>query len=187
MERMKKICAMLMLGALVLLPILMWAADNPLKNAKVGEYVEYKTTTDAAGNKTETKMKQTVIAKDDVSVTLRTVMTMNGKEMPPQDTKIMLNQPYEPYKAGYTDAVVTPMGEGNETIMIGGKSYACHWVKVKVVATKPVAVTMTSTVWSCKDVPVHGMVKMTMDMTMKMGAKDMTSKTTSELLGAGKK
>ena len=186
MKRTRMILTMVILGAL-LLSILTLAADNPLKNAKVGEYVDFKMTTDTAGTKMEMQMKQTVIAKDDVSVTLRTETTVGKQKMPPQDTKIMLNQPYEPYKAGLTDAVITPLGEGNENITVGGKPYACHWAKVKVVAAKPTAVTSTTTVWSCKDVPVNGMVKMVSDSTMKVNGKDMNTKMTMELVAAGKK
>jgi hypothetical protein len=185
MSRTRKNWTVVILGTL-LLPLLIWAVDNPLKNAKVGEHIEFSMITETMGTKMEMKMKQTVIAKDEVSVTLRTVSTAMGKEMPPQDSKIMLNQPYEPYKTGFTDAVVTPLGDGNETITVGGKSYACHWVKVKIVATKPMAVNSTTTVWSCKDVPVSGMVRMVTDSTMKMGEKDMTTKMTMELVSAGK-
>lgn len=160
--------------------------DNPLKNAQVGEYVDFKMITESMGTKTEMQMKQSVVAKDEVSVTLRTETTAMGQKMPPQDAKIMLNQPYEPYKAGYTDAVVTPLGEGDETITAGGKSYDCHWAKVKVVATNPTAVESVTTVWSCKDIPVNGMAKMTSDSTMKMGAQTMNTKMTMELVSAGK-
>jgi len=173
--------------AAILLPLLLLAADNPLKNSKVGDFIEYKMTTESMGTKMEMKMKQTVIAKDAVSVTLRNETTAMGQKMPAQDTKIMLDQPYEPYKAGMTDAKVTNLGEGNETITVGGKSYACHWAKVKVVSTKPTPVTGVTTVWSCPDVPVNGVVKMVTDSTMSMNGKDMKTSMTMELVAAGKK
>jgi hypothetical protein len=185
MNRTMKTFAVIALGAL-LLPVLIWAVDNPLKNAKVGEWIEFVMNTETMGTKMDMKMKQTVVAKDAVSVTLRTVSTMMGKEMPPQDSKILFDQPYEPYKAGFQDAVVTPLGEGNETITVGGKAYSCHWVKVKVVATKPQAVEATTKVWTCKDVPVSGMVKMETESNMKIGDKMMATKMTMELTGAGK-
>lgn len=159
--------------------------DNPLKNAKVGQYIKFKMTTEAMGTKTQMEMKQTVIAKDDISVTLRTETTAMGMKMPPQDSKIMLNQPYEPYKQGITDAVVTPLGEGNEQISVGGKTYNCHWAKVKVTASKPTAVDSITTVWSSPDVPVNGMVKMVTDATTKMGQNAMATKMTMELVEAG--
>ncbi len=161
-------------------------ADNPLKKAQVGEFIKFKMTTESMGTKTEMQMKQTVVAKDDVSVTLRTETTAMGMKMPPQDVKIMLNQPYEPYKQGLTDAVVTPMGEGDETITVGGKPYACHWAKVKVVVSKPSAIESVTTVWTCPEVPVNGMVKMVTDSTMNAGGNTIQSKMTMDLVETGK-
>jgi predicted NodU family carbamoyl transferase len=185
MNRMLKICAALVLGALVL-PLPAGAEDNPLKRAKVGEWVEFVTTSTTMGSKMDMKMKQTVVAKDDISVTLRTLTTMMGKELPPQDTKIMLNQPYQPYTQGFSDAVVTPLGEGNETISVGGKSYACRWAKVNVVANTPAAVKSTSKVWSSKDVPVSGLVKMESETVMTVGGNTMNTTMTMQLTGSGK-
>jgi len=185
MKKAKWLLLAVALGAL-LLPLVIRAADNPLKNAKVGEWVEFVTHTESMGTKMEMHMKQTVVAKDATSVTLKTESTMNGNKMPPQETKIMLDQPYEPYKQGFADAVVTPLGEGTETITVGGKAYACHWAKVKVVATKPTAIDGTTKVWTCKDVPVSGMVKMENESAMKAGDKIMNTKMTMELVGAGK-
>jgi len=185
MNRMRMTCAVLVLGAL-LLPLRAWAVDNPLKSAKVGEWVAYVTTSATMGSTMEMKMKQTVVAKDDISVTLRTLTTMMGKEMPPQDTKIMLNKPYEPYTQGFSDAVVTKLGEGSETITAGGKSYSCRWTKVKVVATKPAPVESTTKAWSSKDVPVTGLVKMESETVMTVGGNTMNTTMTMQLTGSGK-
>jgi hypothetical protein len=86
MRRTRMNLTMVILGAL-LLSIMILAADNPLKNAKVGQFIEFNMTTETMGNKMEMKMKQTVVAKDDVSVTLRTETTAMGQKMPPQDHK----------------------------------------------------------------------------------------------------
>jgi hypothetical protein len=185
MNRMLKTCAVAAIGTLVL-PLLAAAADNPFKSAKVGEWVEYATTTETMGAKMEMKTKQTVVARDDVSVTLRIVASMMGKEMPPQETKIMLNKSYEPYVQGDTDAKVTVLGEGDETITVDGKSYKCHWGKAKVVATKPMAMESTVKAWSSKDVPVGGLVKMESDSVMTMNGQAMNSKMTMKLTGSGK-
>jgi hypothetical protein len=166
------------------------AADNPYKYAKVGDWVEYTTTTEVMGNKMQMVSKQTVIAKDDTSVTIRTEMTAMGKKMPPQEMKILFNQPYEPYKMGAradTDAKATLIGEGNETITVGGKPYICHWMKMKVTATKPAATNGTMKVWNTADVPAGGMVKMEMDNEMAMGEKTMTTTMVMELTGFGRK
>lgn len=185
MNRMMKTCAVVALGTLVL-PLLTWAADNPYKNAKVGEWVETLMISETMGRKSEMKTKQAVVAKDDVSVTLRTVVTMMGKEMPPQETKIMLNKSFNPYTQGDTNAKVTTLGEGDETITVDGKSYKCHWTKVKVVATKPASMESTFKVWSSKDVPLAGTVKMESETVMTMKEATMNTKMTMKLTGFGK-
>jgi hypothetical protein len=128
-----------------------------------------------------------VVAKDATAVTLRMETTMMGQKMPGQDVKIPLDQPYEPSTQGLADAKVTQLGEGNETISVGGKSYACHWTKTKVVATKPQAVENTAKVWMCKDVPVNGLVRMESEGTMTMEGQAMTTKMSMELTGASGK
>mgnify|MGYP005858503761 FL=1 len=159
-------------------------SDNPLKIAKVGDYIKFRMTTQTMGSKIQMEMKQTVIAKDDVSITLRTETTASGIKMPPQDSRIMLNQPYEPYKQGFPDAIVTPIGEGSETLNVGGKSYNCKWVKVKVVSLKPTPIEAVTTVWSSSDVPVTGMVKMVTSSTTNLSGNKMTTKMTMDLLEA---
>ena len=163
-----------------------WAMDNPLKDAKVGEWLQFASHTEVMGQKRDTKMKLTVVAKDAVSVTLRTVIDMGGGEMPPQDVKFILDKPYEPIKSGSSDAVTTQLGEGYETIIVGGKSYACHWIKVKTVETKPLALESISTVWGCKYVPVNHMVKMESEATTTRGGKVLTTKTITELIDASR-
>ena len=178
------------LGVLIL-PVLgllaQVGADNPLKNAKVGEWVEFVTKTQTMGQSMEVKSKQTVVAKDATSVTLRTEMTVMGKKTS-TETKIPLNQPYEPYKMGLPENVkftVTPLGSGSETVTVGGKAYACKWTKVKVVMTAPTAMDSTSKVWVCPDVPVTGMVKMETDSTIAAGGMTMNTKTVMEITGSG--
>ena len=63
------------LGVL-LLTVAAWAADNPLKTAKVGDWIEFVSRVEILGETRETKIKQTVVAKDADSVTLRRVTTV---------------------------------------------------------------------------------------------------------------
>ena len=58
--------------------------------------------------------------------------------------------------------------------------------KIKVVATKPVAMESTVKAWSSKDVPVGGLVKMESDSVMTMNGKVMNTKMTMKLTGSGK-
>jgi len=192
MRNTMRIAAVVVLGVLGL-PMLGLGAraaeENPFKKAKVGEWIEYTMNTEAMGQKMEMGMKQSVLAKDETSVTLRTESSMMGQKMPGQDVKILLDKPYEPYLQDQklTDAKVTPLGDGNETITVGGKSYACRWTKVKVVATKPQAMEMTAKTWVCKDVPLSGMVRMESEMNMTVNGQAMATKTSMELKGAGAK
>jgi hypothetical protein len=166
------------------------AADNPYKNAKVGDWVEYTMTTSAMGHDMQMVTKQTVIAKDEAFVTLRTETTAMGQKMPPQEVKIPLNQPYDPSRMmarAETDAKATIIGEGSETITVGGKAYACHWIKMKVTATKPAKTDGTVKAWTTLDVPAGGMVKMEMENQMAMGEKTMTTTMVMELTGFGRK
>jgi hypothetical protein len=187
MKLMMRIATMVVLAALCL-PVLSLAAraaeENPLKNANVGDWIEFVMSTEAMGQKMEMQMKQSVTAKDATFVTLRMETTMLGQQMPGQDVKIPLDTPYEPYTQGLADAKVTVLGEGNETLSVGGKSYACHWTKVKVVATKPQAAENTAKVWTCKDVPVNGLVRMESEGTTTMEGQAMTTKMSMELKGA---
>ena len=187
MKRTMRMPATVILGSLFV-TMMGWAIDNPLKDAKVGEWLQFASHAEVMGQKRDTKMKLTVVAKDAVSVTLRTVIDMGlvGGEMPPQDVKYMLDKPYEPIKTRSSDAVVTQLGEGYETLIVGGKSYECHWIKVKTVETKPLALESISTVWGCKDVPVNHMVKMESEATTTRGGKVLTTKTTMELIDASR-
>jgi hypothetical protein len=177
-----------LVALVILLSVSAMASDNPYKTAKVGEWIEFAMTTAVMGQNMQMKTKQTVIARDATSVTIKTETWMGGQQLPSSEQKILLDKPFEPYNqdAKLTDAVVTPMGTGNETLTVGGKAYACQWAKVHIVATKPMPMDSITKVWSSKDVPMSGVVKMQTDTTMKMGDKDMATKMTMELTGFGK-
>ena len=165
------------------------ADENPLKNAKVDDWIEFVMNTEAMGQKMEMQIKQTVVAKDETSVTLRTETTMMGQKMPGKDVKVALDKPYDPYAQmqDLTDAKVTPLGEGSETITVAGKSYACHWTKVKVVASKPQAMEVNAKTWTCKDVPVSGLVRMESETAMTVQGQAMNTKMSMELKGSSAK
>jgi len=181
-------CTRWMVALAMLVTVAAVATDNPYKTAKVGEWIEYAMTTQVMGQDMHMKTKQTVTARDEVSVTVKTDSWMGGQKLPTSEQRIFFNKPFEPYNtdAKITDAVVTPMGTGNETLTVGEKTYACQWSKVHIVATKPMPMDSITKVWSSKSVPMSGVVKMETDTTMKMGDKSVATKMTMELTGFGK-
>src|ERR1043165_1695653 len=161
-----------------------FAADeeNPYKSAKIGDWVEYKSNTEAQGFKMESKMKHSVTAKTDKEVTVAIEMDMNGQKHT-QEMKIDLTQKYDPTTAGAPPGQKAPkvekVKEGDETLTIGGKAYKSHWTESKMTMDAGGQPMETeSKTWISKDAPLGGLVK----MEMKMGAG---MKTTMELTGSG--
>jgi hypothetical protein len=130
---------------------------SSLKDAKVGDWVEYKMKA-AAGAKHDMEMtqKRTVTAKDDKSITLKNEMTVMGHAMS-REVVIPLDKPYNP---GVSDpeAKVEKLEEGSEKLTINGKDYDTHWIKYKGTTKKGDAV--EGKVWLAKGISMGGMVKM---------------------------
>ena len=160
--------------------------ENPYKNAKVGDWVEYKSSTVMPQMKMESKMKRTVTAKTEKEVTIK--MDTEMPNVPPQSTemKIDLTTKYDPLTAGMQRGgakppVIEKVGEGDETLNLGGKEYKTHWIDNKMTMEMGGnKMESQSKVWMSKDAPLGGMVRMEMKMG---GAMAMT--TTTELTGAG--
>ena len=98
----------------------------------------------------------------------------------------MLDKPYQPFVQANSDAKVTILGEGDETVTVDGTSYKCRWAKVKVVATTPMAIESTVKTWTSKEVPVSGMVKMESESVMTMNGQVMNTKMSMKLAGSGR-
>ncbi|MBI3829398.1 MAG: hypothetical protein HY291_07770 [Planctomycetes bacterium] len=151
------------LAAVVLLAVTAHAAEKQtLANAKVGDWVEYKQTVDANGRSMEMSTKQAVTAKDEKSITLKSQMTVMGRELPGGEIKIPLDQEYNPAGGAKGSAKMEETETGEETLTAGGKEYKCRWVKVKgtTEGRGGKEVPFEGKVWICKDVPLGGMVKM---------------------------
>ena len=95
--------------------------DNPFKNAKVGDWVEYKMTSSGEG-----KFKLTVVAKDDKEVTYETTGSTPSMEKettePTQKVKIDLTKPYDLIMAGKPaskDTKIEKLCEGKEKLKLG--------------------------------------------------------------------
>jgi hypothetical protein len=133
--------------------------DNPFKNAKVGDYITYKMT--IKGSKGSTTIKQTVTAVTDKEVTIESRTTIDGKEFPPTTNSIDLTKSGDPSAAlDKSKGEVKNLDSGKETLPINGKEYACTWVKTKsVTKLGDKEFTAEAKTWTCKDVPLGGVVK----------------------------
>jgi hypothetical protein len=163
------------------------ATENPVENyyrdARVGDWVSYNTGAGA----TASTIKHTVTAKTADEVTIKYEMAFGGMSQPPTEVKINLKEPFDPNKQNAPDVTTTveKQGSGKETLTIGGKKYDCDWEKTKMTHTQKAAagtpaqtmVVVTKT-WTCKDVPLGGVVKTEMEM--------LGQTTVTELTGSGR-
>ncbi len=129
------------------------ADEEKYKSAKVGDWISEK----KAGLGKDREIKRTVVAKDARHVTVKEETTVDG-ETSVDETKYRLDKTFElPYASG---AKVEAVAEGEETLRVGEKDYACKWTQVKVTwELDGQARTSESKTWRCKDVPFGGVVK----------------------------
>jgi len=163
--------------------------ENPFKKAKVGEWVEYKTSTAVGDNKAEGTARVFVAAKNDKEALLRSVGRVGGKEVAAPDQKIDLSKPFDPFAAVNlpkgADVRITKAGEGKEKVKAGGKEYDCVWQKVTILGRAEGAdFNGEATIWTSADAPLTGMVKM--EMSGKV-ALNTPFKMTMELMDSGGK
>lgn len=155
--------------------------DNPYKNAKKGEWVSYKMSTQFGTQKIEGTLKQTVTAKDEKSVTVKIAMKFMGMEFPPQEQKIDLTKPFNPASGsipGANNAKIEKLDSGKETVEVGGKKYECEWVKNKItVDAGGMKIETETKTWTSKSAPLAGLVK--------MESKLPQGNTTMEITGSG--
>jgi hypothetical protein len=175
----------LSVAGLALLVLVMSAraedGDNPLRKARVGDYLLYKMTTKVMDNNLEVTLKQIVSRKDAKELTLSSVATFAGEEVPSKEMKIDLTKPYDPVRAALQDGKngkFEKSGEGKETVTLGGKAYACTWLAGKVTAeVDGMKINAQVKMWFSKSVPLSGLVKMEMNSP--------SSKMVMELTGSG--
>lgn len=147
------------------------ADDNPLRNAKVGDWAAYKMT--ATDEQDALKSKKTITAKDEKSATVKVDAEKGGKKMPSQEVKIALDKPYDPtYTDNPAGAVVEKVGEGDDNIKIGDKEHRCHWVRTKVSLG---GATKISTIWTNNELPLGGVVKLEASVGVQKVTLEMTA------------
>jgi hypothetical protein len=157
--------------------------ENPFQKAHVGDWVEYRMT----GPNMEGKTKMTVVAKDDKAVAYEVAATFSfaGREMvaPVQKLRIDLTKPYDPIVAANlqrTGVKFEKSGEGQGTVVAGGKQFDAKWTQWKAsTTTNGMTVVTDYKLWLSKDVPLSGMVRM---ITTTSGIT-----TNVELIGSGGK
>jgi hypothetical protein len=140
-------------------------------------------TISGGGMDLEGKMKQTVTAKSDKSVTLSTEVSVAGKDFPAKEVKVDLTKPFDitsmmnmgPKKV---KSKVEKDGDGKEKIAVGGKTYNTKWTKSKITTTiGGMDIVSEVKIWTAKNVPMTGMVKMEL--------KSDKANVTMELTGSG--
>ncbi len=157
------------------------AQENPFKKADVGDWASYEMKLELNGQTISTTMKQTLKEKNDKEATVSTEVTTMGRSFN-RDQKIPLDKPYDPSEflknQGANDAKVEKLEEADDSISVGGKTYKCKRVKMKI-EVKQFNTETTTTVWISPDVPLFGLVKMETEL--------MGRKMVMELTGTGKK
>lgn len=162
------------------------SADNPFTKAKVGQWAEYSAT---IAGQTMT-MRQTLTAKDKKVATVKVELKVGPNAMGASKQEIPLDKPLDfaqlqratsgAQARGKTD--VKEINRGQETIDVGGKKYACTWVKfqskTEVGAQK---VEGTFTVWTSPEAPLSGLVRLQVENSL------MQQNLVFELSGSGEK
>jgi hypothetical protein len=118
--------------------------DAPYKSVKVGDFATYKMTTKVAGISVDGVMTQTVTAKSDKEVTIKTAakVAANGMDVPTpeQESTIDLTKPFDPLKSGVLGPGAAPGGaaptyeklkDGKEKLTVAGKEYEATWTTYK--------------------------------------------------------
>lgn len=145
------------LGVLVTFGVCQAAGENPLANAKVGDWVEMKAINDINGQKTEQTKRLEVTKKDDQNITIKTAVTVEGKTQPSTEAARPLNEGFEPLNDGTDRKVIE---EGNEAILVGSRSIPCHKIKYQVtVALQGRSVTVYYTDWTSSEIPLCPKIK----------------------------
>ncbi len=132
--------------------------DQPLKRAKVGDYVVFKT--DSPGVKMT--MRQEVTEVTEKTVTIKSVSTVNGMELPADVKTEDLTKSADPavIAENVKKFKVVDTGKGTETLKINGKEYRCEWKSMTTTVTaNGMEIKTESKLWMSKDAPVYGLVK----------------------------
>jgi hypothetical protein len=133
-----------------------------LKDAAVGEWVEYNWQYSSRMR----FLRYTVVRKDQKEV----AFSLSYANRPQVECKLRLDKDLDPSQLLawlFPEAKSERLEEGKEVITVDGKEYACTKVCLKVTGTSsvaPSAQTITCAFWFSADAPLHGLLRMTMEM-----------------------
>lgn len=162
--------------------------EHPLANAKVGDAVIYKMWIPSSGGggghgqgkdtRKDTTLRKSISAKTADSVTVKSATTIGDMQMPAQSITFNLKQKYDQLLVASPKGPADPqteskvVGEGDEKVTIGDKTYECHWTNYETTSkVGKTPQTMYTKIWISKSVPVDGLVKLeTSKMVMELVA-----------------
>ena len=103
--------------------------SNALKDARKGDWITFQVTATGKEKTVSIIVTYTVIEKDEKNVSLKTEQKL-GDQVKASEKKISLDQPFDLLsgKEG-ADPRVKIVAEGKELVKLGGKEYACRWIK----------------------------------------------------------
>jgi len=142
------------------------AADeipSPYKNAKVGDWVEYKMASGSARANVDIKQKRTVTEKTETTITIEMAMSVMGRDIKHSQT-FNLDQKFDPSSymqrgpaADKSKGEYKEVSRGEESLTVGGKTLACVWMSYAVTSEGKEG---KAKIWRNAEVPLGGMVKM---------------------------
>jgi hypothetical protein len=141
-------------------------SDNPYRNSKVGDFVEYKGTMTYLGKTVALTARMTVTAKTDKEVTVEKVskITVPGKDVLPQTEtqNIDLTKPFDQTNSAALPkdaSIKVETGKTTEKLRAAGNNFDCTWLKATTTYRQGLTTTSDMTIWISKDVPLCGWVK----------------------------
>jgi hypothetical protein len=155
-------------------------ADKPLKNAKIGAWVEHKQIIESGGKKTEQVIRRELIEKEKKNVLIEESMSMNGKSLPAQERKVFFDEPYY-FLPQPPNTKFEKLAEGVEKVAHKGKDHNCRWMQLKLSAGSG-AFDALAKIWYSPDVPLSGVLKFEVVITAPQKGTII-----SELTGSGEK
>lgn len=154
------------------------AQDGGLARFRVGDW----TITRTFGPGKVTSSKQTLIAVDETTATVKFENLFDGLPQPPTERKIALSELSDPKnlvpRAG-AEVKVETLNKGKEVLTIKGDKVSCEWIEVNRTGNAKGRTIVTSAkIWTSGDVPIFGFVKIESPVT--------GGKATTELVNYGR-